>query len=151
MLSNHSAHMKLEDQQVCPELLRGQGDDMSGEARDMSCLGVPHTPRQFCAGKSQLGVDKLMPISWQLFSCLSLCRRCQSGRRPPCPLLTYRTPAFPTKHGDRVLLSFTHHFPNNLVGSYSLLQGIFPTQESNPSLPHCKQILYCLSHQGSPP
>ena len=38
---------------------------------------------------------------------------------------------------------------NTRVGSYSLLQGIFPTQELNPSLPHCRQILYCLSHQGS--
>ena len=28
--------------------------------------------------------------------------------------------------------------------------GIFPTQGSNPGLPHCRQILYCLSHQGSP-
>ena len=28
--------------------------------------------------------------------------------------------------------------------------GIFPTQESNPSFPHCRQILYHLSHQGSP-
>ena len=36
------------------------------------------------------------------------------------------------------------------VGSYSFLQGIFPTQGSNPGLPHCRQILYCLSHQGSP-
>ena len=31
-----------------------------------------------------------------------------------------------------------------------LLQGIFPTQESNPGLSHCRQTLYCLSHQGSP-
>ena len=29
------------------------------------------------------------------------------------------------------------------------LQGIFPTQELNPGLPHCRQTLYCLSHQGS--
>ena len=36
------------------------------------------------------------------------------------------------------------------VGSLSLLQGIFPTQGSNPGLPHCRQTLYCLSHQGSP-
>ena len=28
--------------------------------------------------------------------------------------------------------------------------GIFPTQGSNPGLPHCRQILYQLSHQGSP-
>ena len=31
---------------------------------------------------------------------------------------------------------------NTGVGSLSLLQGIFPTQGSNPGLPHCRQILY---------
>jgi len=36
------------------------------------------------------------------------------------------------------------------VGSLSLLQGIIPTQGSNPGLPHCREILNCLSHQGSP-
>ena len=36
------------------------------------------------------------------------------------------------------------------VGSLSLLQGISPTQGSNPGLPHCRWILYQLSHQGSP-
>ena len=35
------------------------------------------------------------------------------------------------------------------VGSLSLLQEIFPTQGSNPGLPHRKQILYQLSHKGS--
>ena len=39
---------------------------------------------------------------------------------------------------------------NTGVGSLSLLQGIFLTQESNWSLPHCRQILYQLSYQGSP-
>ena len=39
---------------------------------------------------------------------------------------------------------------NSGVGSHSLLQGIFLTQESNPGLYHCRQILYHLSHQGSP-
>ena len=33
------------------------------------------------------------------------------------------------------------------VGCHSLLQGIFPTQESSPSLLHCRQILCHLSHQ----
>ena len=36
------------------------------------------------------------------------------------------------------------------VGSCSLLQGIFPTQVSNPGLLHCRWILPQLSHQGSP-
>ena len=32
------------------------------------------------------------------------------------------------------------------LGSYSLLQGIFPTQGLNPGVLPCRQILYCLSH-----
>ena len=36
------------------------------------------------------------------------------------------------------------------MGGLSLLQGIFPTQGSNPGLLHSRQILHCLSPQGSP-
>ena len=39
---------------------------------------------------------------------------------------------------------------NTEVGSLSLLQVIFPTQGSNPGLPHRRQTLYQLSHKGSP-
>ena len=39
---------------------------------------------------------------------------------------------------------------NTGVGSFSLLQGIFTTQGSNPGLPHCRRIFYQLSHKGSP-
>ena len=31
---------------------------------------------------------------------------------------------------------------NTGMGSFSLLPGIFPTQGSNPGLPHCRQVLY---------
>ena len=34
------------------------------------------------------------------------------------------------------------------VDCHALLQGIFPTQESNPDLPHCRRILY--QPQGKP-
>ena len=36
---------------------------------------------------------------------------------------------------------------NTGEGHHSFLQGIFPMQELNPSLLHCRQILYCLSHK----
>ena len=39
---------------------------------------------------------------------------------------------------------------NTGVGCHGL-QGIFPTQGSNPGLLHCRLVLYHLSHQGSPP
>ena len=41
--------------------------------------------------------------------------------------------------------------PNSTeLGTLSLLQGIFPTQESNQGLLHCRQILYQLSYQLKP-
>ena len=39
---------------------------------------------------------------------------------------------------------------NTRVGNYSLLQGIFPTQGSNPDLLHYRRILCQLSHKGNP-
>ena len=38
--------------------------------------------------------------------------------------------------------------PGYWMGSHSLLQGIFPSQGSNPGLPHCRWILFQLSRQG---
>ena len=39
---------------------------------------------------------------------------------------------------------------NTGVGCHALLQGIFPAQGSKSGSSHCRQILYHLSHQGSP-
>ena len=46
--------------------------------------------------------------------------------------------------------SMEFSWPEYWSGSLSLLQGFFPTQGSNPGLPHLRQILYQLSHKGSP-
>ena len=49
------------------------------------------------------------------------------------------------------LLSEPPEKPKNTgVVSLPLLQGIFPIQESNQGLQHCRWILYQLSYQGSP-
>ena len=50
----------------------------------------------------------------------------------------------------RLLCPWNSAGQNTGVGSHSFLQGIFPTHGLNPGLPHCRHILYCLSHQGSP-
>ena len=50
----------------------------------------------------------------------------------------------------RLLCPWNSPGKNTGVGSHSLLQGIFPTQGSNPGLLHYRQILYHLSCQGSP-
>ena len=50
----------------------------------------------------------------------------------------------------RLLCPWNSPGKNTGVGCHSLLQGIFPTQESNLCLLHRRQILYQLSHQESP-
>ena len=50
----------------------------------------------------------------------------------------------------RLLCPWNFPGKNTGMGSHFPLWGIFPTQGSNPGLLHCRQILYCLSHQGSP-
>ena len=47
-------------------------------------------------------------------------------------------------------MDYTVHGILQNTGVGSLLQGIFPTQGSNPGLPHCRWILCKLSHKGSP-
>ena len=55
----------------------------------------------------------------------------------------------PTLQADSLAAEPQGKPKNPGVGSLSPLQGIFPTQESNQGLLHCKQILYQLSYQGS--
>ena len=48
--------------------------------------------------------------------------------------------------------SSAHGDSNNTgIGGHALLLGIFPTQGSNPGLPHCRQILCHPGQKGSPP
>ena len=49
----------------------------------------------------------------------------------------------------RLLCPWDFPGENTRVGCHFLLQEIFPTWGSNPGLPHCRQTLYHLSHQGS--
>ena len=59
-------------------------------------------------------------------------------------------PRSPTLQVDSLPSAPPGKLKNIGVGSLSLLPGIFPTQESNWGLLHCRQILYQLSYQRSP-
>ena len=72
---------------------------------------------------------------------------CPPPRGLPNPRIKPRSPPL---HTDSLLSEPPWKPKDTRVGSLSLLQGIFPTQGSNPSLPCCRRILYQLSHQGSP-
>ena len=58
--------------------------------------------------------------------------------------------SLPQTAAYRILRSWDFPGKSTRVGGHFLRQGIFPTQESNPGLPHCRNTLYPLSHQGSP-
>ena len=59
-------------------------------------------------------------------------------------------PRYPAVHEDPFLSEPLGKPKNTGMGSLSLLQGIFPTQELNWDLLHCRWILYQLSYQGKP-
>ena len=86
-----------------------------------------------------------MPISFSLiiwgcvFGCVCVSRSVVSNSLQPHRL-------WPT----RLFCAWDSPGKNTAMGCHFLLQRIFPTQGSNPSLAHCRQMLYRLSHQGSP-
>ena len=59
-------------------------------------------------------------------------------------------PRSPTLQADSLPTKPPEKPKNTGVGSLSLLQGIFQTQESNQGLLHCRWVLYQLSYPGSP-
>ena len=66
----------------------------------------------------------------------------------PCPPPGIK-PRSPTLQVDSLLSELPGKPMNTGVGSLSLLQSIFPTQELNRSFLHCRQMLYQLSYQES--
>ena len=65
----------------------------------------------------------------------------------PNPGIEHKSPAL---QADSLLSEPPGKPPNTGVGSLSLLQGIFLTQELNQGLLHCGWILYQLSYKGNP-
>ena len=72
-----------------------------------------------------------------LEACVCVCLFAQSCQTH-CDSMDYCPPGT-SVHGDSP-------GKNTRVGCHALLQGIFPTQGSNPGLLHCRWILYHLSH-----
>ena len=112
----------------CPEVAVGSGGLtaacvlVSGVLKPLSLLlGLRHP------STGQFSMNKVLVAQ----SCLTLCD------------LMDCSPPGSSVHGDSP-------GKNTGVGCHFLLRGIFPTQGPNLGFLHCKWILYCLSHQGSP-
>ena len=100
--------------------------------------------------------------------CMSVCVRClicvniqvivseyerEHARKMVFQESTWRTLCVPLVKVAQSCLTFCYSMDcmaRTLEWSLSLLQGIFPTQGLNPGIPHCRWILYQLSHKGSP-
>ena len=130
-LPSSSVHRIL--QRRIPEWVAKPSSRELSQPRDRTCVSyVSCICRQVLHLGSQWGSQIVKSV---------LCLVTQS-----CPALCdpmdYSLPDSPV-HGDSP-------GKNTGVGSLSLLQRIFPTQGSNPGLPHFRRILYHLSHQRSP-
>ena len=88
-------------------------------------------------GDTVRGVLQARILEWVVFP---------SPVDPPNPGIKPRSPAL---QADSLQSEPSGKPKNPGVGSLSLLQQIFPTQESNRGLPNCRMILYQLSHKGS--
>ena len=127
-----------------------------GNTRSISStwLWGVHLPRGWVFFLPMMGLTVsglLWWLSW--YRILLQCGR--PGFDPWVGKIPWRSERLPTLvfwHGEFHGLYNPWNSPgqNTGVGSLSLLQGIFPTQGSNPRLPYCRWILYQLSHKGSP-
>ena len=102
--------------------------------------------REFSGGR----VVKALP-----FHCQRLRFNSWSGNEGPTSCLYLVAQSYPSlcSSMDHSPTGFSVHVDspgkNIGLGCHALFQGIFSTQGSNPGLPHCKWIIYYLSHQGS--
>ena len=99
-------------------------------------------PLLLCLLHWQVGSLPLAPLGkhiyifFRLFSvmCVSVTCSVVSDFTTPCSIA----------HQAPLSMGFSRQ--DTRMGCHFLLQGIFLTQGSNPGLPHCRQILYHLSH-----
>ena len=113
------------------------------EAQDFKQLPQRHTDR-----KSRARHQTLSLRHYRL--CLAQSKFTQWSRKCKCVLSHSVTSSSLWPRGlqpTRLLCPWDSPAKNTGVGCHALVPGISTTQESNPGLPHCRWILYCLSHQ----
>ena len=107
-----------------------------------SCLTLCNLMACSPPGSSVHGILQARRLEWVAISSSRGSSLTQGSNPYLLPLLHWQADSLPSELPGK---------PKNTgVGSLSLLQRTFRTQESNRSLLHCRWILYHLSHQGSP-
>ena len=122
-----------------------------GNLLQYSCLENPMDRGAWWAIAHGVEKSQTRLSDWTELNC-----RGEKTRANKDTVLSLVAPSCPTLHDPMDCSppgSFVHEDSpgkNTGVGCHALLQEIFLTQGSNSGLPHCRQILYHLSHQGSP-
>ena len=89
-------------------------------------------------------------ITWHVIcKCIMLCNWHLINLSSPQSEVAQSCPTLWDLMDTRLLRPWDFLGKSTGVGCHFLLQRIFPTQGSNPGLPHCRQTLYRLSHQGN--
>ena len=117
-------------------------------------------------GAGYMALDKLSIYSWPWFlhlfsfivrtlrSCMQSASVMTDKESVCCAVIScfsrVRLFATPWAVAHQAICPWNSPGKNTGVGCHALLQGIFPTQGCNPGFLHCRQILYCVSYQGSP-
>ena len=114
------------------------GEKRAGHNFWKNGIAQRHNINRLESDESKLA-DKSLNVNWQASDMPEV----------PWQLQKWKWKPYPTLCGPWTI-PWNSPGQNTGVGSHSLLQRIFPTQGSNPSLPPCRWILCHLSHQGSP-
>ena len=128
----------------------GQEDTMEGEWQPtpVFLLGASHRQRSL-AGYSPCGSEELDMTEATARKSTSLAQPKKQGF-PAEKLKVKVAQSCPTPWDPTDSSPWNSPGQNTGMAILSILQGIFPTQGSNPGLLHCRRILYQLSHKGSP-
>ena len=95
-----------------------------------------------------LGEDVEQPWLWHINSRIKIVATlCKTEVAQSCPTLC--DPMGSSLQCTKLLHPWDFQDKSTGVRCHFLLQGIFPSQGSNPGLSHCRQTFYHLSHQGS--
>ena len=118
-----------------------------GGLRSIGLQRVVHdnTRRQACHDQSVSGPH---PISADHGAAPPM--RCSEARSPYSRASESRSVVSDSLRPHGLYSPWNSPGQNTGVGSFSLLQGIVPTQGSKPGLQRCRRILYQQSHRGSP-
>ena len=137
--------------------LQWPGATLCCRAQASYCGGFSpcRAPALGCLGVSSCGTQALDHVAShscgsQALVAFSIQNLPRAGIEPLSPALAYGFLSTAWTVPTRLFCPLESPGKNTGVGCHFLLQGFFLTQELNPGLLHCRQILYHLSYQESP-